>query len=303
MVNPLLFVKKTFILFLLLSFAVCVMYAQSSTTDTSYLKMCVYSLADDSMAGRLAATEYEKKAACWIAEQFKGNKVKPYFRKNYFQSFEWAEDSAKHESVNVIAGINNKADKTIIIGAHYDHIGMGGKRSRSYGKTGVHNGADDNASGVAVMLCLSKYLKKHGNKSYNYVFIAFAAHEPGLFGSEYFCKNSGIEPGQGRLFINLDMIGRADPDDPVFYYATNDTSLQVIIEREAKSGITFKKKELPLGDHSAYEKDNGKVLFITTGIHDDYHKITDDSEKINFAGMSLLSDFIITLIKNLPQYF
>ncbi|HOY39424.1 MAG TPA: M28 family peptidase [Bacteroidales bacterium] len=292
-------VKNTSLIFLLLSFAACVSYAQSSLSDTSYLKWCVYSLADDSMGGRLAGSGYEEKAAIWIAQQLKENKINPFFKKNYYQGFEWTADSVNNISFNVIGTINNYADKTIIIGAHYDHVGMGGKRSRSYGKHNVHNGADDNASGVAAMLYVAAELRRNGSKNYNYLFIAYGAHEPGLFGSQYFVDSNIVNPGSIRLLVNFDMIGRVSQSEPVLFWSSTDTTLNLNNVTKDNNQMRCKEIDLPPGDHTAFADKKTPVLFLTTGVHDDYHKISDDADKINYPGILGVCRIVIETISAL----
>ncbi|HNW90871.1 MAG TPA: DUF4910 domain-containing protein [Bacteroidales bacterium] len=271
---------------------------QINLPDTSYLKYCVEALASDSMGGRKPGTKYDLKAADFIAGQFHYLKIKPLHGKNYFQEFDYTYDSSLYKTRNVIAVINNRSLENVIIGAHYDHLGFGGKRSRSYGKHEVHNGADDNASGVALMLGLAHQLKKKNSKKYNYIFVAFSGHEDGLYGSTYFVKSNIVDSNSVRLLINLDMVGRADIKNPTLFITSNDSLLQAKALDINVPPLIIKSKELPLGDHSAFEKFHIPVLFFTTGTHEDYHKITDDAQYINFSGMKDILKALITFLNN-----
>ncbi|RYZ18361.1 MAG: M20/M25/M40 family metallo-hydrolase, partial [Sphingobacteriales bacterium] len=115
---------------------------------------------------------------------------------------------------NIVGYINNNAAQTVIIGAHYDHLGYGEDGSSRMTEPGraIHNGADDNASGVAAMLALADKLKKSAQKKYNYLFIAFSAEELGLLGSKAFVKEKDFDRKKAAYMINMDMVGRLSPD-------------------------------------------------------------------------------------------
>lgn len=274
--------------------------SQTISCDTASLKECITFLASDSLKGRKAGSPEEIIASNYIASQFKQAKIKPFKKCNYFQSFNWIEDSIEYQSRNIIAFINNKSDKYIIIGAHYDHLGMGGRASRSYGKTAVHYGADDNASGVAILIELAKFIKQSKVLNHNYIFVAYSAHEQGLFGSQYFVDNLKLNPDKIIISINLDMLGRAEHDTPTLLFTTQNPELDsIIISLSHDELLKLRKKENALGDHTAYENAGIPFLFLTTGIHNDYHKISDKLEYINFEGMCEISNYIKTLITEL----
>lgn len=272
--------------------------SQSLARDSAYIQYIISYLAADSLCGREAGSIYEKKAAQFIASQFKNQKIKPLNGSCYLQYFNYSYDSLVKSSTNIIAAINNKAKKNIVIGAHYDHLGFGGKRSRSYSKHEVHNGADDNASGIALLLYLAGKLKKSATKNYNYFFVAFAAHEPGLFGSRYFVNSNIIDSSSVKLFINFDMIGRLDRNDPALFVSSTDSILDETLADTAiaNNGFRIRKKEMCMGDHTAFISKKIPVLFITTGMHDDYHKISDDPEFINYTGLQAVARFVYKLI-------
>ncbi|HHG83654.1 MAG TPA: M28 family peptidase, partial [Bacteroidetes bacterium] len=111
---------------------------------------------------------------------------------------------------NVVAKMDHGAPYTIVIGAHFDHLGMGTEGSLYRGEPAVHNGADDNASGTAMLIELAHSLNDQPYKRFNYVFIAFSGEERGLLGSNYFCKNPSIDLDKVSCMINFDMVGRLD---------------------------------------------------------------------------------------------
>ena len=157
------------------------------------MKDDVYFLADDSQEGRETGSETEKKSANYLAERFKNMGLLPKGSDGYLQPFTFKAKTNPHAEVtyntnkedstitglNVIAYINNNAENTVIIGAHYDHLGFGSEGSLYRGEgIEIHNGADDNASGVAVMMNLAKRLKGK-NINNNYLFISFSGEEMG----------------------------------------------------------------------------------------------------------------------------
>jgi Zn-dependent M28 family amino/carboxypeptidase len=271
------------------------MSAQEKPTDTGYIKTIITTLGSDSMGGRKAGSKYETMAADFIASQFKELKIGYYLNTSYFQEFKYNYDSVDYIAKNIIGITDNKSKKNIIFCAHYDHIGFGGKRSRSYGKSEVHNGADDNASGIALMLQLAKDSKTSALKKYNYIFIAFSGHEDGLFGSSYLVNSNIIDTSSIRLVINLDMVGRLDEITPTLFASSNDTSVFNILKKVALNypEFTLKEKEMPLGDHSPFEKKNIPVLYFTTGMHDDYHKTSDDPQFINYRGIIYIEKLLV----------
>jgi len=290
---------KTFIILFLYLTSLCnLCIGQTNPTDTSYLKFYVETLASDSMGGRKPGTAYDLKAANFIAGQFKSLNIKPLQKNNYFQNFDYYYDSCLYKTRNVIAVINNKSTENIVIGAHYDHIGLGGKRSRSYGKKEIHNGADDNASGVSLMLSIARKLKKQNSKKYNYIFVAFSGHEDGLFGSSFFTASNTVDSTSVKLMINLDMVGRADIITPALFIASNDSLTLANTLNLTDSTLTIKAKELPPGDHNAFINYHIPVLLLTTGIHEDYHKTSDDAQYINYKAMSYIEEFIFDILNS-----
>ena len=290
-----------FYVFLMFSYSAL---SQDSTGVLLRLKKHIEILASDSLQGRRAGTEYEKKASRYIISEFSKTTLKPY-GKNWVHPFSFKdEDSLKKTAYNVIAYLDNKASKTIVIAAHYDHLGIGGTKSRSYGKKAIHNGADDNASGVAVFLELAKSLSENNLKN-NYLFIAFSAHEEGLFGSKLFMADYKKLLPDIRLMLNIDMIGRMDTISKNLSLFTSGlpASIDSLAQSYCPQDIYLKiiKENFPESDHSAFKNKKIPCLFITTGAHEDYHKITDDAEKINYAGLLKIYDFLQQLIFDLDN--
>jgi Zn-dependent M28 family amino/carboxypeptidase len=262
------------------------------------LKEIVSILCSDSMGGRKAGTQYEKKAALYIAQLLEKNKIGK-LNGDYFSPFSFQPDSGKTDTaINIIGFIDNKAKKTILISAHYDHIGFGGRYSRSPLSKKIHPGADDNACGVAALLKISAYLETEGPKNSNYCIAFFSGHEEGLFGSNDFVNNKYIDLSNIELVINLDMIGRLDTSvkNLVILGEENNTVFDSIFIAIPHPAFNVVRRSLSQGDYTPFNKQGIPCLSFTTGIHDDYHKPSDTPDKINFSGLSAIINFIEQMI-------
>lgn len=202
---------------------------------------------------------------------------------------------------NVAAYIDNKASTTVIIGGHYDHIGMGGANSRYTGKEIlVHNGADDNASGTAAVIELARYLKNSGGKEHNYLFINFSGEEKGLYGSSFYTKSSYFDTTSTAYMLNMDMVGRFDTSKIGLDIIGTGTSplWDTLIYSANKGPIKIKKTKSGFegSDQMSFYLKNIPVLFLMTGIHSDYHMPDDDADKINYSGITEIVQFTEGLI-------
>lgn len=263
-------------------------------------------LANDSLNGRATSSIYEDKTAQFIIKKLiKYNKhFQPQIQRF---SYTKTDTSEVKESKNVYCYINNKAPKTILIGAHYDHLGMGDGLSRSYSKKGIHNGADDNASGVALVLSLAKKFKTWENKKYNYLFVFYSAHEIGLFGSAAFSKFAQDHFKPIVLAINFDMVGRLDIDHRILHiYGVNtltDVQFQSLNSLSFDGIVTTNYSDkIYECDLKTFAQSNISSLDFTTGIHSDYHRISDDEDRINYSGMLLIEKYILSLLLNLTAF-
>jgi len=190
---------------------------------------------------------------------------------------------------NVVAFVDNHSSSTIVIGAHYDHLGhneFGGSLYR--GAPAIHNGADDNASGTAGIIELARWIETNGiTEKNNYLFINFSGEEEGLIGSKYWVEHSTYDTSKINCMINLDMVGRyrsekgleidglgTSPDAFSFLHHFTFDSLKFILKDEGTGP----------SDHTSFYLANIPVLFFFTGTHEDYHKPSDDADKINYAG-------------------
>lgn len=201
---------------------------------------------------------------------------------------------------NVIGYINNNAPNTIIIGAHYDHLGYGGPNSLYAQKDEpeIHNGADDNASGTAGLLELVRYISSNASQfsKHNVVFMAFSAEEEGLLGSAFFAKNSSLNMESVSYMLNMDMIGRME--DSVL--AVNGVGTSPFWREVVKDacGVKVKTTESGTGpsDHTSFYNQDIPVLHFFTGTHQDYHKPSDDADKINAAGEVMVLSYMLGIM-------
>jgi Zn-dependent M28 family amino/carboxypeptidase len=274
---------------------------QTGEKDIKECKYIISTLSSDSFKGRLAGSCDEKKAADLIVTLFQKNKLMPFFKNSFRYSFQFFQDSISYTSADLAGMINNNADSTIIFIAHYDHIGLGGPKSRSLTSTKIHPGADDNASGVAALILLSEKLNSSKYKKYNYLYTATGAHESGLWGAKALADSGKLTSLKIKCIINLDMVGRLDTQTKILEYATGNPSFipESVFNSYADESLKLVKIELPPGDHTPFSDKGFPVLFLTTGSHEDYHKITDTADKINYNGLLLVTRFIEYLI--LPQ--
>lgn len=214
--------------------------------------------------------------------------------------------SEEETTQNVVAYRNNRKPYTIVIGAHHDHLGkgeVGGSRELRPGN--IHNGADDNASGVAALLELARELKKckRRYKNYNYAFVAFSGEEMGLLGSKYYVENSPIPLEDISGMINMDMVGKLDSNKKVLVIngvGTAEAWKKAIrnIELDSNRIKAVKTTESGIGasDHTAFYLKNIPAVHFFTGQHEHYHKSTDDPEIINYSGEVWVTNYIRELI-------
>ena len=211
---------------------------------------------------------------------------------------------------NVVAFVDNKAKNTVVIGAHHDHLGYGeisGAYPSNSGK--IHNGADDNASGVAGLLLLAKKLKENKKaKRNNYLFITFSGEEMGLLGSKFFAENTSFPLEKINYMFNFDMIGKLRKSPNTLVVNGVGTSLNFDFWQDSskykKLGfdkVKVTKSGIGASDHSSFYLKNIPVLHFFTGQHGDYHKPEDDYEKLNYYGIVKIVNFVEDWIEDLNK--
>lgn len=210
----------------------------------------------------------------------------------------------EYTGINVAAYIDNGAAHTVIIGAHYDHLGYGedGSSLHAGKERQIHNGADDNASGTAALMQLASWIKKNNLRGYNYVFAHFSGEEMGLFGSKAFVKNMNIDSAKAAYMINMDMVGRLNDSTRALTIGGVGTSPvwgQFISRTHQDFKIAVDSSGVGPSDHTSFYHAGIPVLFFFTGVHSDYHKPGDDAEKINYAGEAMIMRYIFNLVKGM----
>lgn len=198
--------------------------------------------------------------------------------------------------VGVLEGHGPHADETIVIGAHYDHVGRGGKGSLAPGSKEIHNGADDNASGTVSLIELARRLAARKDKlQRRIVFIAFTAEEVGLVGSARYTKNPVFPLDKTVAMLNMDMVGRLT-DDKLTVFGTGTSpvwdDLVSRLSKDSQLQIISKPEGFGPSDHASFYTKQIPVLHFFTGTHSDYHRPSDDWEKINIPGMRRVVDLI-----------
>jgi hypothetical protein len=203
--------------------------------------------------------------------------------------------------VGVLAGSGELADETIVIGAHYDHLGLGGSGSLAPWTSAIHNGADDNASGTATLIEAARRLAAHPDKPRRrLVFIAFTGEERGLLGSAHYTREPRFPLEKTVAMFNLDMVGRLKDDKLAVYGTGTAKEFEPLVEQLCgRYGFQLTKHPGGYGpsDHSSFYSKKIPVLHLFTGTHTDYHRPSDDADKLNIAGMRRVADFLVDVVR------
>ncbi len=302
---------KRFTLAIILTLNFAILFGQEFTIS---VKNDVEYLSSDQLEGRETGTAGAALAAGYIAARFhllNLKKVGDQFF--YFQEFSYRPRINPHSTKtdtskpaktarNVMGLIDNGAENTIIIGAHYDHLGHGEEGSLHAAKDGqIHNGADDNASGVALVLKLSDELRKEKYNKSNYLLMAFSGEEKGLLGSNYFAKNPVIDLNKVNYMLNFDMVGRYDADKGLAINGVGTAEeWNELIEKSNTGKIKLITSESGIGpsDHTSFYLQDIPVLHFFTGQHEDYHKPSDDADKVNYEGIEVVGGLVESIIQN-----
>ena len=302
---------------LILVFFTALLGCNTTYKPENKIKEDVTFLADDKLEGRGTGTDGEKAAANYIAKRFKELGLEGKGTNGYFQDFTFKPKTDPHSEVkytlmnsdstitgrNVLGFMDNNAKQTIVIGAHYDHLGFGNEGTLYRGEEkAIHNGADDNASGVGLMLNLASKLKET-NTNNNYLFMAFSGEEMGLLGSNYFAKNATVSTDSINYMINMDMVGRLKADSTLAVYGVGTSPIFKQVLTASNNSFKIIENESGVGpsDHTSFYLVDIPVLHFFTGQHEDYHKPSDDSEKLNYEGMQRISNYIFDIITDLDD--
>ncbi len=297
-----------------------IVYAQDDINANTFYKHDKY-LSSDKMEGRFPGTKGNNDAASYIKRYFKKYGLKE-FGTNYYQSFKLfikeGINKAKSDTVttqNVVGYIEGSDEKLknefIVIGAHYDHWGWGGKGSGSKKKEvmAIHNGADDNASGVSALLCILQELSKAKIKpKRSIIFISFSGEEEGLLGSKYFVSHLPVKKDAVKVMLNMDMVGRLNEEKQIYMGGAgtfpNGVELMKKLGESSTLNPVIHAGEVGGSDHVSFYKAGISAVGFHTGGHPQYHTPEDDIDLINIHGGALVSQYIynaLVAIANDPQ--
>jgi hypothetical protein len=267
-------------------------------------------LASNTFEGREAGSRGGRASGIYLVGELKKLGVEPAGdRKGYYQEFGAGYRNILAKLPGSDASLQNEY---ILIGAHYDHVGYG-TRNNSRGPTGfIHNGADDNASGTAAVLELVEaFTQLEPRPKRSILFVLWDAEEKGLLGSEHWVSRPTIPLRQIRFCLNIDMIGRLRKDAvDVWGQRTAPGLRRIVCETNSDSGlsVTFKFKVARDSDHYPFYERGIPFLFAHTGKHDDYHRPSDDVDKLNIDGIRKVTHLYFNLLhavadsEDLPRY-
>jgi len=283
----------------------------SEISSEKILKHIKY-LSSDELEGRYPGSKGSKLAISYIEKKFNEYKLEPVNSNGYQQYFDFIDKSGDSISIPNVVGIikgsdRNKNDELIVLGAHFDHLGYGGAHSGSLmiNSNEIHNGADDNASGVAGIIELARKLSNHQNKlRRSIIIVAFNAEEQGIFGSKFFVNDSFFNTKKMIMMVNLDMIGRLNKLSlNISGTGTSPVFNSLLDNIASKHNLNIIKNPNGLGpsDHASFYANDIPVLFFFTGGHSDYHKPSDDWNKINVEGEKKILNMIFDIIKSIDQ--
>ncbi len=286
----------------------------SQNIESEKLKEIIYYLASDELEGRGTGTDGEMMAAMFIAGKFQsfGLETCPGFN-DYLDYFEFSYSENPHggaeieriagKGVNVLGYLNNQADHTIIIGAHYDHLGKGPNRSSREEDPSdkIHYGADDNASGVAGVIALADYFSNNNRaENFNFIFTCFSAEELGLLGSKDLVEKLKSFDNNINYMLNMDMIGRLDEEKRNLHITGIGTAAEwghLFSNINHSVNFVFDSSGIGGSDHTSFYLANIPAIHFFSGVHSDYHKSSDTPDKINYTGQVEILNIIIQLVE------
>ena len=281
--------RKQIISLVFLLFVSSMAIAQSAQQER--LKKHVYLLASDSLRGRDAGTVDADKAAQYIVKQFKEIGIEPYYKEGFYQPFEKHGTTTYKNIVGVIPGNDPVLkDEYIIIGAHYDHVGVKNDK--------IYNGADDNASGTATIIEMARILKaRQSQLKRSIIVVAFDAEEKGLWGSNYLTEQ--LDLSKIKLMMSIDMVGWLHEGKTLrLHGAATIKDGKKLLQEEARKmqmdidAIKFETSVFGATDTQGFAKKNVPTLYVTTGLKSPYHKPEDDAELIDYEGMDRITSYM-----------
>lgn len=282
-----------------------------SLENSTTMRETVLTLSSEALEGRLAGAAGEKKTAVFLKESLEQQGIETFFE-DYGQLFTFdftskENDETKTVSItaqNIVGSIrNDNAQKTVVLGAHYDHLGRNeyGQGRGNIAETDYFPGADDNASGVALLLNIAEELQRNKSKyDFNFIIAFFSGEELGLHGSRVFVEAlDGMDLEISAMF-NFDMVGRMNEDRKLSIQGVGSgntfDSLLRLVAAPIDLNLELNKNASGGSDYASFYRDSISVLNFTTGLHDDYHTPQDTEDKINYDGMVEIRSFILELL-------
>lgn len=306
-------------------FLALALVSQTHAQKQDDMRQTVEYLASQELQGRYPATEGDTLASEYIAGKLRGLKLKPIVRekklKGYYHNFTYGktEKRTTHNIIAVLPGKDKRLkNEYIVVGSHYDHLGWGGEGSgsRRPDTVAVHPGADDNASGDAVVLQLAEHFKKVRSPR-SIIFAFFGAEEQGLVGSKFFLDwmkqddkqriNLPKDKKSIVAMVNLDMVGRMRDHAMSVSGIGTSSGFKTMVEdaaQQASLHVTCIPDGYGPSDHASFVAAEIPVLFLTTGGHMEYHTPADKPFTLNYDGMQQTLDFtkdLVARLANMPE--
>lgn len=278
--------------------------AAAAQCDQVELEADLRYLASDALEGRGLGSAGLQTALEMVAARFRELGLQPAYPERgdplagYFQEFRVHGQPAP--TANVIGVLPGTRSEAVIVGAHIDHLG----RDPNLVGDQIFNGADDNASGVSALLAVARMLSEQGLESVDrsIIFIAFSGEESGLLGSEYYIAHPIMPREQIVAMINLDSIGRME-GERLYLFGTGTAQEFPDIVRGVNAAFGFdlilKSEGAGAADHTSFFTDETPVLHVFAGPHPDYHKVSDEVEKVNLAALVRTTDYVGELVRYL----
>ena len=283
--------------------------------DSARMLADISYLASDRLEGRLTGTPGNDSAAAYIAKRFASLKLKAA-HPGYLQKFVARSAAAAHtgdtagKPTQNVVGIIEGSDPAlknqyVVIGAHHDHLGRSTVSALDPdARDAIRNGADDNASGTAAVLELARIFSIEKPKR-SIIFVTFSGEEQGLLGSQYFVDNPPVPLSQIKTMLNFDMVGRMKDNEVMVFGTATATELPALIDSANARGVAIKVRGSGDGfgssDHSSFYAKEIPVLHFFTDLHGDYHRATDDIDKINMSGQARIVDFAYRLANAIEE--
>lgn len=274
-------------------------------------------LAADSLGGRFTGTDAALKAARYLARRFREAGAKPGVP-GWLQTFTIASDvpglkqidlpARPSHGVNVVAVVpgrdRNLKREYVVVGAHYDHLGHGEAKSSSLGDPGqVYNGADDNASGTVALVAIARELARHPARR-SVLLVAFSGEELGLLGSAAYVREPAVPLEQTVAMVNLDMVGRLRNGRLLVFGSETATEFPALLDSlnlVEKFDLKYSGDGFGRSDQQSFYVAKKPVLHVFTDLHEDYHRPTDDWEKINVPGLVKVAGFTASVVRTIAD--